>query len=105
MNLNTSNPLLMAAITGGGGFAVSANSTGGPLDVTSPFGLFSRSRNLGLYRGLVSSASADDGTGDDESTGVVEYRTIGWEHMAHDGHMPVVICTDLAAYLCCRRGS
>ena len=65
MNLNTSNPLLMAAITGGGGFAV-ANSTGGPLDTTSPFGLFSRSRNLGLYRGLVSSSNADDGTGDDD---------------------------------------
>lgn len=63
MNLNTSNPLLMATITGGGGFA-GANATGGPLDATSPLGLFYRSRNLGLYRGLVS--SADDGTGDDD---------------------------------------
>ena len=34
MNLNTSNPLLMATITGGGGFA-GANATGGPLDATS----------------------------------------------------------------------
>ncbi len=45
MNLNSSNPLLMAAITGGGGF-VAANSIRGPFDTTSPFGLFSRSRNL-----------------------------------------------------------
>jgi hypothetical protein len=58
MNLNTSNPLLMAAITQG------MNATGGPLDTTAPLGLFSRSRNLGLYRGLVS--STEDGTGDDD---------------------------------------
>lgn len=58
MNLNTSNPLLMAAITQG------MNATGGSLDATAPLGLFSRSRNLGLYRGLVS--SNDDGTGDDD---------------------------------------
>ncbi len=66
MNLNTSNPLLMAAITGGGGagFAVARgmNSAGGPLDVT-PFGLFSRSRTAGLGSGL---GGIDSGTGNDD---------------------------------------
>ena len=65
MNLNTSNPLLMAAITSGGGaFALARgmNSAGGPLDAT-PFGLFSRSRTVGLGGSL---GGTDNGTGDDD---------------------------------------
>lgn len=83
MNLNTSNPLLMATITRGGGLTV-ANGTGGPLDSTSPLGLFSRSRNFGLYRGLVNSTDDSNGDDDDEmfsgaftSSGAFVHSNIG----------------------------
>ena len=46
MNLNTSNPLLLAAITGGGGANATLAGSDTPLDMTmGPAGLFFRARN------------------------------------------------------------
>lgn len=60
MNLNTSNPLLLAAITGGGAAnGTTAGADGGALDRT-PAGLFFRSRNTGLGGG------GPDGLDDEE---------------------------------------
>lgn len=47
MNLNTSNPLLLAAISGGGAGNGAMAGSDSPLD-RSPAGLFFRSRNTGM---------------------------------------------------------
>ena len=60
MNLNTSNPLLLAAITGGGGAgATPPTALGGPLD-RSPAGLFFRSRGNGMGVGGLEDPDEDD---------------------------------------------